>query len=270
MLELRYPSERRRNSNTMRRESFHADLLAQFIQAHKIATMTELKEVLGTQVDLTVFRKLKQLGYRTSYSHRSRYYTLEGIPQFGDTGLWSYRSVWFSRWGTLVDTAEEFVTGSEAGYFAEELDHVLRVETKAALLTLYRRGRVGREEVARRHLYCSADPEVRRHQVEMRRQLEFRPGMGRSVIDGERVSEELRARIILYFSLLDEQQRRLYAGLESLKVGQGGDRMVGQFLGIDVHTVARGREQLLSGEYEPGRIRKVGAGRPPVEKKRRK
>jgi hypothetical protein len=254
----------------MRRESFHADLLAEFILARKIATMAELKEALGTQVDLTVFRKLKQLGYRTSYSHRSRYYTLEGIPQFGDTGLWSYRSVWFSRWGTLVDTAEAFVTGSEAGYFAEELDHVVGVETKAALLTLYRRGSASREEGVKRHLYCSPDPEVRQHQLEVRRQLELKPGMGRSVFGGERVPDELRARIILYFSLLDEKQRRLYAGLESLKLGQGGDRRVGEFLGIDVHTVARGREQLLSGEYEPNRIRKVGAGRPPVEKKRRK
>ena len=249
MLELRYMSEGRRNSNTMRKESFHADLLGHFFRARKIATMAQLKEALGTQVDLTVFRKLKKLGYRTSYSHRSRYYTLNGIPQFGDSGLWSYHSVWFSRFGTLVDTAEVFVTGSESGYFAEELNHVLQVETKAALLTLYRRGRVSREGVARRYLYCSPDPEVQQHQVEVRRQLECRPGMGRSVISGEVVPDELRARIILYFSLLDEKQRRLYAGLESLKLGPGGDRRVGQFLQIDPHTVARGREQLLGGGF---------------------
>jgi hypothetical protein len=270
MLELRHTSGGRRNSNTMRTESFHADRLAELFQSCKIATMPQLKEALGTQVDLTVFRKLKELGYRTSYSHRSRYYTLNGIAQFGDSGLWSYRSVWFSRFGTLVNTGEAFVTGSEAGYFVEELDNVLHVETKAALLKLYRRGRVCREEVSGRYLYCSPDPGVQEHQVEVRRQLEFRPGTGRSIIDGEAVPEELRARVILYCSLLDEKQRRLYAGLESLKLGPGGDRRVGEFLGMDPHTVARGREQLLGGEFEPERIRKAGAGRPPLEKKRRK
>lgn len=250
----------------MRTESFHADRLVDVFRACKIATMSELKEALGTQVDLTVFRKLKELGYRTSYSHRSRYYTLNGIPQFGDSGLWSYRSVWFSRFGTLVNTAEVFVTGSECGYFADELDNVLQVETKAALLKLYRRGQVYREEVSGRYLYCSPDPEIRHDQVEARRQLESSPGMGRSIIDGEVVPDELRAKVILYFSLLDEKQRRLYAGLESLKLGQGGDRKVGEFLGMDPHTVARGWEQLLRGEFELDRIRKAGAGRPPVEK----
>ena len=33
--------------------------------------------------------------------------------------------------------------------------------------------------------------------------------------------EELKASILLFYSLLDEQQRRLYAGLESLKLGRG-------------------------------------------------
>lgn len=254
----------------MRTESFHAGGLVQLFRSCKIATMPELKEALGTQVDVTVFRKLKELGYRTSYSHRGGYYTLNEIALFNDLGLWSFRSAWFSRYGTLVKTCEAFVSGSEAGYFAEELDNVLHVETKAALLNLFRGGRVGRKEVSGRYLYCSVDSEVREHQVTVRRLQESKPGLSRSVFGGEVVPDELRARIILYFSLLDEKQRRLYAGLESLKLGYGGDRKVGEFLGMDPHTVARGREQLLGGEFERERIRKSGAGRKHVEKKRPK
>jgi hypothetical protein len=70
--------------------------------------------------------------------------------------------------------------------------------------------------------------------------------------------------------LLDERQRRLYAGLEAHKVGYGGDRKIGEFLGLDVHTVARGRRELLGGELERQRIRQAGAGRKAAEKKRRK
>ena len=70
-------------------------------------------------------------------------------------------------------------------------------------------------------------------------------------------------------SLLDEKQRRLYAGPESLKLGYGGDRKVAEFLGMDPHTVARGREQLLAGEFERERTRRPGSGRKPVEKNAR-
>src|SRR5438034_3969447 len=75
----------------MRTESFHADDLAKALRRSKIATMPELKRALGTEVDVTVFRKLKQLAYRTSYSHRGAYYTLDeaslGIERDATTGV---------------------------------------------------------------------------------------------------------------------------------------------------------------------------------------
>ena len=82
--------------------------------------------------------------------------------------------------------------------------------------------------------------------------------------------EELKASILLFYSLLDERQRRLYAGLESLKLGRGGDRQMAGLLELDPHTVARGRQQLLAQDVEVERARKVGGGRKPVEKKRPK
>ena len=245
----------------MRPTVFSAGLLRRFLRIHRIATLPQLKQLLGTDADITVFRKLKELSYRTSYSHRGSFYTLDEIAAFDESGLWSFDSVWFSRHGTLVKTCEAFVTGSEAGYLREELDNVLHVETKAALLNLFREGRVGREEILGRYLYCSADQGAREHQVAVRRLQESKSGLSRSVFSGEEVSDELRARVILYFSLLDEKQRRLYAGLESLKLGYGGDRKVAEFLGMDPHTVARGREELLAEDFEQERTRKLGAGR---------
>jgi hypothetical protein len=49
---------------------------------------------------------------------------------------------------------------------------------------------------------------------------------------------EMKAAIILFFSLLDEQQRRLYAGLEAQKLGYGGDPKIAEFFGVSVHTAA--------------------------------
>src|SRR5260370_7681094 len=80
-------------------------------------------------------------------------------------------------------------------------------------------------------------------------------------------ADELQAAILLFYGLLDEQQRRLFAGIESLRLGHGGDKLLAEFLGLDVPTVARGREQLLEQEGSLGRIRPIAAGRPPPPKK---
>src|SRR6267154_1896221 len=99
----------------MRPLSFRSDELRSRLLRTKIATLEELKQALGTSVDVTVFRKLKPLDYLTSYSHRGRYYTLHEIARFDDQGLWSHANVWFSQFGTLLASAESFVNRSPRG-----------------------------------------------------------------------------------------------------------------------------------------------------------
>jgi hypothetical protein len=254
----------------MRIESYHSDRLLQLLRERRIATMAEMKAALGTEVDVTVFRKLNELEYHTSYSHRGAYYTLDEMASFDEAGLWSHRDIWFSRYGTLLNTADAFVTRSEAGYYSEELDNELQVETRAALLKLVRVGRLARQEVVARYLYYSSDPVVAERQVTLRRLWESRPVLGRNPIGAEVVPDELKAAMVLFVSLLDEKQRRLYAGLESLQLGYGGDSAVAEFLGMEAHTVAKGRRQLLAQDFEVERLRRAGGGRKAVEKKRPK
>jgi hypothetical protein len=80
-------------------------------------------------------------------------------------------------------------------------------------------------------------------------------------------SDESKAAVVLFMSLLDEQQRRLFAGLESLRLGRGGDRSVAQATGLDPHTIAKGRQELLAHDVLVDRLRHPGAGRKAVEKK---
>ena len=69
-----------------------------------------------------------------------------------------------------------------------------------------------------------------------------------------------------FLATLNERQRRLYAGFESLKLGRGGDKRVADLTGLNVKTVARGRRQLSAGKIEVARARAPGAGRPSVKK----
>ena len=48
----------------MRPVQYSSAALRQFLLRKKIATLPELKDALGTQVALTVFRKLKPLDYQ--------------------------------------------------------------------------------------------------------------------------------------------------------------------------------------------------------------
>jgi hypothetical protein len=254
----------------MRTESFHSDDLAKALRRSKVATMPELKRALGTDVDVTVFRKLKQLAYRTSYSHRGRYYTLDETAHFDQNGLWSFRSVWFSRQGTLLDTAQALVENSAAGYFAEELDRLLHVGTKEPLLRLVQQERIAREPMDGLYLYCSMNPVLHKRQRLARHMLQTQPNLASSLAKAEVVPDELKASIVLFSSMLNEKQRRVYAGLESLKLGFGGDRRIAEFIGMDPHTVAKGRRELLERDLAVDRIRKSGGGRKPLEKKRPK
>ena len=80
----------------MRPPSFRSEDLRSLLLRARIATLDQLKESLGTSVDITVFRKLKPLDYLTSFSHRCRYYTVREIARFDDHGLWSRADVGFS------------------------------------------------------------------------------------------------------------------------------------------------------------------------------
>src|SRR5882724_11305550 len=139
----------------MRPAVFSADVLRGFLRRNRIATLPQLKQLLGTEADITVFRKLKELSYRTSYSHRGSFYTLDEIAHFDKHGLWSSGSVCFSRHGTLVATAEAFVTQAPAGYFASELEGILHVPVKEPLLRLVEQDRIARQgfESLRAHHY---------------------------------------------------------------------------------------------------------------------
>ncbi len=253
----------------MARIRFGEQVIVSFLQKHKIATLAELKQTLGSSATMTVFRKLRALDYRTSFSHRGKYYTLADIPQFDEQGLWSYRAVCFSRDGNLLATAHRLVEEASAGLTASELRARLSVEVKEPLLQLYRQRRIGREKIADVYVYLSREAGRRRQQGMRRREPPAVWELGESPV-GAGLSPELKAAMILFYSLLDEQQRRLYAGLEAQKLGYGGDRKIAEFLGLDVHTVARGRRELFGEQVHRERLRAEGGGRKRAEKKRRK
>jgi uncharacterized protein with PhoU and TrkA domain len=87
--------------------------------------------------------------------------------------------------------------------------------------------------------------------------------------DKEREEWKIHHQMNVLLSRLNEQQRRWYVALESIKIGRGGDTQLSEITGMDVETIRRGRHELdgdlVSRPSE--RTRDRGAGQPAVEKK---
>jgi len=233
----------------------------------KMLTIKEVQSVLGGCARMTAFRILQQLGYLSSYSHRGAYYALVEMMEFDEDGLWRYQGVCFSRAGTLGKTILALVPESDSGFTVAELNQYLEVETKHACRQLCIDGVIARKKINSCYVYLSSDSSTRRRQVLMRedRNAAVETGIG---LDVELLPDEARAAIILFYSLLNEKQRRLYAGLEAAKFGHGGDRKIADLFGLDPHTVAKGRRELFGGVVDDN-IRAPGGGNRPTEKKRR-
>jgi hypothetical protein len=243
----------------MKTESGKQKLIETF-ESEKVLDLEIIKGIMGTTSRMTVFRQLKALGYYSSYSHYGKYYTLFSTPVFDANGLWSYGGAHFSENGNLMETIPVLVKRSGAGYFAFELEDLLHVFVHNAVGKLFSAGRLSREQVGDCYLYLS--PMLSENQFLSRKRMMTQETTETDPMKAPLVVEHLKT----FLAVLNEKQRRLYLGLESMRLGRGGDTHMASIVGVNVKTIARGRKELLSKEIDLDRIRGKGAGRPPLKK----
>lgn len=239
--------------------------LKDVFKKQKIATMKQLKSILKTNASMTVYRKLESLNYLSSCSHSGKYYTLEGIPSFDQNGLWFNNSVLFSRYGTLIETVKNIVDESESGYNSLELESLLKVKPNEVLVKLIKRKQLSRTKLNGKFIYFTVAQNKSIRQELLRKQICSEQSLNQLTPDV--LLNEIKASIILFYCTLNEKQRRIYAGLEALKLGSGGDKFISKLLNLNIKTVAKGRKELLGETFETNTVRSSGGGR---KKKRRK
>lgn len=250
----------------MRTVTYRSEQLLDLFERQRVVTMQEMMDILGTAIKMTVHRKLETLPYRSSYSHGGSYYTLDTLADYDEHGLWSFEDrVHFSKHGTLIQTVVVLIEQSEAGYVAEELDPVVHVSTRDALASAFHRGLLYREQVGRAWLYLSYGKTRQEEQLRHRRRRESLRAYGISCAPVPFDSAEFREGLLTFLETLDEKQRRWYLAIESMKIGHGGDLLLSRLTGVNVKTIAEGRRELREKDITPGRVRRAGAGRHPVE-----
>jgi len=137
-----------------------------------IATIDEVFHVLDTKSRMSVFRRLKPIGYLTSFTDAGRYYTLPDIVRFDALGLWFYQDVGFSRAGTLKATVIDLVNLSEIGMTPTEALNLLRLRVPNSLHNtlhgLIKTEQLQRQRVQGLPLYTSIDSDIARKQMTAR------------------------------------------------------------------------------------------------------
>ena len=152
----------------MRTPIFHLQHILDAFKRKKVLTKEELLKVTGCST-MTAWRLLSQHGYYTSYNDNARHYTIAGIPQFDEHGLWNYRKARFSKWGSLTKTIIGLVQESPAGLTAEQLQQVLKLKNvKPHLTRLIEKKSLAREKMEGRFVYFSLPPASGRKQQKQR------------------------------------------------------------------------------------------------------
>lgn len=137
-----------------------------------IADLDQLFRLLETNSRMSVFRRLKLVGYRTSFTDAGRYYTLEDIPLFDDWGLWFHEGIGFSKAGTLKATIVEIVHASISGMTPKEMLRLLKIRVPNtlhnALHGLTKSNQIGRHRLEGLCLYTDVYPDKEKMQIEER------------------------------------------------------------------------------------------------------
>ena len=144
------------------------EALQKLFQQHQVVDIKALYKILETNSRMSVFRRLRDLKYISSYTHAGRYYTLATIPQYDANGLWFFQEKGFSRFGTLKATIVEMVSTSADGMTHSQLHHLLGVTVQKPLISIVRAKQIGRQKIHGMYLYVSADPKQAKRQVSQR------------------------------------------------------------------------------------------------------
>ena len=149
-------------------------VLLKMFRKKYVVRMDELFPVLDTHSRMSVFRRLKSLGYLTSFTDAGRYYTVTDIPNFDSFGLWFYQDIGFSSAGTLKSTVIDIVHSSEAGMTPTEMLNLLRLKVPNSLHNtlhgLIKGKHLKRHRLQKLALYTSIDSNMARKQMAARRE----------------------------------------------------------------------------------------------------
>lgn len=166
-------------------------LLKKHFKKNKIATMPELFDLLGTTTRMSIFRRLSDLDYSSSYSHKGQYYTIPLITLFSSSGLRHYDTVGFSQYGNLKKTIIKLVENSMSGYTHKEFEEKLKLTVHDTLLVLIKTKQLTRQKINGCYVYFCINKAC------AKKQRAQRQNVGRLIQSDSKVSKILIIEVLV-------------------------------------------------------------------------
>jgi predicted Zn-ribbon and HTH transcriptional regulator len=158
------------------------DVVKKF-QRIRVLTIEQVVETLKSSV-ITARRHLKKWRAYTSFNHNGRYYTLPGIPQFDQNGIWKYQTILFSKYGNLKQTIIQLISQSDKGLSAKEVAQVVKIPSNSSVVSqLQNVPGIRREKHQGRFIYFSGEHET----YEKQKGVLYRPEKVKLPSDAEAV-----------------------------------------------------------------------------------
>jgi hypothetical protein len=143
----------------------------------KVTTVPDLMSSMRCSA-ITVRRYLKQWRAITSYNKNGCYYVLPDIPRFNEYGLWQYKTIGFSKYGSLKRTIIHLVEDSLSGRDASEIAQLVGVDPHPILSRLIAKSSLQRRKVSGVFVYLSLNEERSTSQFQKRLEMRMPESIG--------------------------------------------------------------------------------------------
>jgi len=105
---------------------------------------------------------LKKVGYYSSFTHNSKYYTLVDIPEFNDNGIWFHTDpvageIGFTKYKTAANLIISLINSSETGMTEDKLREIMRIRLANQLNVLINKSKIQRLKLEQKYYYFSKD-----------------------------------------------------------------------------------------------------------------
>jgi len=149
----------------MSKKKYTKELIIKLFEQKTCLTITELSLFLKYSL-ISVRRFLKEIGYYSSFTNNSTWYTLKSIPVFNKRGLWFYQEIGFSKHGNFADTIIYFIENSRQGLTAKELSEILLSPCHPVLNMMYKNSQISRYGNRRSFIYLSINERIKKQQLD--------------------------------------------------------------------------------------------------------
>jgi AraC-like DNA-binding protein len=208
--------------------------LKKLFNKFKVLTLSQVSKTHGCSIR-TAQRQFAELAVLRSYNKNSRYYTLPEIPKFNVHGIWSYRDIFFSKYGDLRQTVKHMILASEDGLSGNEIGDIVNLLPRSFMHHFRDVEGVFREKHGGVYIYFSNAPTIYARQIIKRVQAD----------DVKRISDAIAIKILVVYikhpELSEEELSSILRREQNLEISPSMITNLLSFHGLLKKTLDSGR-----------------------------